>query len=93
MSAGPLVEGFGLQGTDNQSAVDSSQEASHTAASANQRQRQQQREATGVPKHAAPHHQSGLPNAHVLCSQISLPGSRYGSLNQDYVVRRSSSRC
>jgi hypothetical protein len=27
-----------------------------------------------------------LPNGHVLCGQATLPGSRYGRLNQDYVL-------
>lgn len=54
---------------------------------------QQQQDQPGVatapvpPGHAAQSHPSWLPNVHVLCGEISLPGSRYGSLNQDYVVR------
>lgn len=74
-----------------QSAADYSQAASRPPATTGQQQQQQQREqreqAAPAPAHAAPPHHSWLPNEHILHGEISLAGSRYGSLNQDFLVR------
>ncbi|KAL4422971.1 hypothetical protein ABPG75_009168 [Micractinium tetrahymenae] len=80
MSTAALAEASGLQGS--QSAVYSSQEASQPPGPS----QQQPLVAAAPAPPAHPPHRGWLPNAHVLHGEISLPGSRYGSLNQDFVA-------